>query len=77
MTRSTKTIPFHYLNFMDDITNLRDIEERWKKFLKHFRREAQDADLVAGKITEQDLVPPMICSTRLTAAESNAAPCAC
>lgn len=58
MTRATTTIPFHNLTFMDDIAKLRDIEERWTRFLKRFRREAQEADLAAGKITEEDLVPP-------------------
>ena len=58
MTRSTTTIPFHSLTFVDDIAKLRDIEERWTRFLKRFRREAQEADLAAGKITDEDLVPP-------------------
>lgn len=58
MTRCTTTIPFHNLIFMDDIAKLRDVEERWTKYLKRFRREAQEADLTAGKITEEDLVPP-------------------
>lgn len=56
MTRSTTTIPFHDLTFIDDISKLRDVEARWKTFLKRIRENAQEADLAAGKITEEDVV---------------------
>lgn len=58
MTRSQTTIPFHDLTFIDDVAKLRDVEARWKSFLREIRRSAQTADLQAGRITEDDLVQP-------------------
>ena len=58
MTRSQSTIPFHNLIFIDDVAKLRDVEMRWKDFLKRIRKKAQDADLKAGRITEDDAVDP-------------------
>ncbi|MCK8482978.1 AAA family ATPase [Aliiroseovarius sp. S2029] len=58
MTRATTTIPFHDLTFIDDIAKLRDVEARWKTFLKRIRQKAQVADLETGKITEEDAVEP-------------------
>ncbi|MEO0862659.1 MAG: hypothetical protein AAFY65_18850 [Pseudomonadota bacterium] len=40
------------------MAKLRDVEARWKSFLKEVRRRAQAADLEAGRITEDDLVQP-------------------
>lgn len=56
MTRSTTTIPFHDLTFLDDLPKLRDVEDRRKKFLRMIRRERQNAELDAGQITEEDMV---------------------
>ncbi|HBS48768.1 MAG TPA: peptidase [Rhodobacteraceae bacterium] len=55
MTRSTTTIPFHDLNFIDHIPAVREVEERLKKFLRRLRKERQDAAHEAGLITEDDL----------------------
>ncbi|WP_171229227.1 AAA family ATPase [Ruegeria sp. HKCCA4008] len=58
MNRSTTTIPFHDLTFVDDIPKLRNVEDRLHKFLRGLRRERQDRDHEAGKISEDDLVNP-------------------
>ncbi|MFC3117791.1 AAA family ATPase [Jhaorihella thermophila] len=58
MTRSTTTIPFHDLTFVDDIPKLRNVEDRLHRFLRGLRRERQDRDHEAGKISEDDLVNP-------------------
>ena len=58
MTRSTTTIPFHNLTFIDGAATLRDVEERWRASLKRIRREVQEAAFEAGKITEEDLDAP-------------------
>ena len=52
MTRSRSTMPFHNLTFIDDMAKLRNIEGRWKTFLKRVRQQAQDADPEAAKIAE-------------------------
>ncbi|SHF02261.1 ATPase family associated with various cellular activities (AAA) [Ruegeria intermedia] len=56
MTRSTTTIPFHDLTFVDDIPKLRDVDARLQKFLRTIRRQKQDEGHAAGKISEDDLV---------------------
>ncbi|WVX47062.1 hypothetical protein ROLI_001260 [Roseobacter fucihabitans] len=58
MTRATTTIPSHDLTFIDEVAKFRDVEARWKSFLKQIRCNAQNADLEAGLITEDDLVQP-------------------
>ena len=55
MTRSTTTIPFHSLTFVDDLPRLREVEDRLKTFLRTIRHQRQDDDLTAGRISEDDL----------------------
>jgi len=54
MPKATSTMPFHNLTFIDDIVTLHHVEERWRDCLKRIRRQAQEADLESGKITEED-----------------------
>lgn len=58
MPNATSTIPFHNLTFIDDIVTLHSVEERWRASLKRIRRSIQQAELQAGKITEEDLEAP-------------------
>ncbi|MEM7710052.1 MAG: hypothetical protein AAF264_04745 [Pseudomonadota bacterium] len=74
MTRSQSTIPFHELNFIDDARKLYDVEARWRKFLKHIRKKAQDAALQAGTITEDDAVEPYYLVANPTSFGSSVAP---
>ena len=43
---------------IDDAPKRYDVEARWRKFLKHIRKEAQDAALEASRITENEAVEP-------------------
>ncbi|WP_298837746.1 AAA family ATPase [uncultured Roseobacter sp.] len=56
MTRSTTTIEFHDLTFLDNIPNVRDVEERLKKSLRRVRHVKQEEDLEAGRVKKGDLV---------------------
>ena len=55
MTRSTTTIPFYDLNFLDHIPAVREVEDRLKKHLRRLRKERQDVAHEAALITEDDL----------------------
>lgn len=54
MTRSHSTIPFHKLQFNDDLPSLRHIEDRLQRFLKRTRRHAQEQAVAEGRMSEDD-----------------------
>ncbi len=58
MTRSQTTIPFHNLNFHDDLPKLREVEARLKNCLTSIRERAQDAEVEAGRMMEDDILYP-------------------
>ena len=55
MTRSTTTIPFSSLNFVDDFSSLQQVDDRLKKFLRSVRNRKQDAGLDQGSIKTRDI----------------------
>lgn len=58
MTKSQSKIPFHNLTFHDDFPKLRNVEARLKIFLKCLRQTAQDIEVEAGRMTEDDCLGP-------------------
>lgn len=58
MTKSQSKVPFHNLTFQDDFPKLCDVEARLKIFLKCLRQAAQDIEVEAGRIAEDDCLGP-------------------
>ncbi len=52
MTRSTTTIPFSSLHFVDSYPSLHQVEDRLKKFLRTLRHQKQDGELAEGKMDD-------------------------
>ena len=56
MTRSQSKIPFHNLTFYDEVPKLREVEKRLKTCLETLRQRAQEGEIKAGRMTEEDRV---------------------
>ena len=58
MTKAQSKIPFHNLNFHDELPKPRDIETRLATFLRATRETAQRVEIEAGRMTDEDRVYP-------------------